>query len=194
MTGVTNDPNILTGIWNVGNTWFFTVVFTAGEETANSDVMYVERGTTSLHISGDPGGGVCIGGFSTGTTTSPKFESRVPAHFYAGVEGVTNYSTDEVKTGGTWIDGKPIYRTTFKIANGAAQTDVQLGRIADFAELVSMNGYTKNVDNVNIYPVNHYRSDTEYHRTRINTYGTVIVNSHSKFDAVVTVEYTKATD
>lgn len=27
------------------------------------------------------------------------------------------YSTDEVKTGATWIDGKPIYRRVFKVTN-----------------------------------------------------------------------------
>lgn len=192
MTGVTNDPNILTGVWGVGNTWFFTVVFTAGEETAVSDVMYVERGTTSMHISGEPGGGVCIGGFSTGTTSDPKFESRVPAHFYAGVEGVTNYSADEVKTGGTWIDGKPIYRRTFTTASGKATTDVTLGTIANLAEVVSTNGYVKYYSTH--FSLSFFRNDTYYHRTVVGSGGNVTVHCCQPFSAVVTVEYTKTTD
>lgn len=192
MTGISNDPNILTGVWNVGNTWFFTAVFATGEEAAVSDVMYVERGTTSMHISGEPGGGVCIGGFSTGTTANPKFESRVPAHFYAGVEGVTNYSTDEVKTGGTWIDGKPIYRRTFTTASGKATTDVTLGTIANLAEVVSTNGYVKYYSTH--FSLSFFRNDTYYHRTMVSSGGNVTVHCCQPFSAVVTVEYTKTTD
>ena len=192
ITGVTNDPNILTGVWNVGNTWFFTVVFATGEEAAISEVMRVERGTTSMHISGEPGGGVCIGGFSTGTTANPKFESRVPAHFYAGVEGVTNYSTAEVKTGGTWIDGKPIYRRTFTTANGKATTDVTLGTIANLAEVVSTNGYVKYYSTH--FSLSFFRNDTYYHRTVVGSGGNVTVHCCQPFSAVVTVEYTKTTD
>ena len=54
--------------------------------------------------------GVAAGMRSTATQSSPKFESAHPIYAYAGIEGVTNYTTEEVKTGGTWIDGKPIYR------------------------------------------------------------------------------------
>lgn len=115
MTGISNDPNILTGVWNVGNTWFFTAVFATGEEAAVSEVMHVERGTTSMHISGEPGGGVCIGGFSTGTTANPKFESRPPARFYSGIDGVTNYFSEEMEIG-RWIDGKPVYRAIGEMA------------------------------------------------------------------------------
>ena len=201
IAGVVDVSDMFSGIWNVGNTWFFKVVFTAGEETAVSDGdIYVERGTTSMHISGYPGGGVCIGGFSTGTTVKtettpgPLFESRVPARFYAGIDadGVTSYSTEEVKTGGTWIDGKPIYRRTFTTASGKATTDVSLGTISNLAEVVSTSGYVKYYSNH--FPLSFYRNDTYYHRTQVSTGGNVMVHCCQPFSAVVTVEYTKTTD
>lgn len=194
MTGVTNDPNILTGVWNVGNTWFFTVVFTAGEETANSDVMYVERGTTSMHISGEPGGGVCIGGFSTGTTANPKFESRVPAHFYAGVEGVTNYSTAEVKTGGTWIDGKPIYRTCLAVNVAAASSAATIATVdAPVETWVSISGIVKSGSGC--YPTTMYASSSVNHRIwGVPGAGGLRYTSSAALQGTLIVEYTKTTD
>lgn len=194
MTGVTNDPNILTGVWNVGNTWFFTVVFTAGEETAASDVMYVERGTTSMHISGEPGGGVCIGGFSTGTTANPKFESRVPAHFYAGVEGVTNYSTAEVKTGGTWIDGKPIYRTCLAVNVAAASSAATIATVdAPVETWVSISGIVKSGSGC--YPTTMYASSSVNHRIwGVPGAGGLRYTSTSALQGTLIVEYTKTTD
>lgn len=193
MTGVTNDPNILTGVWGVGNTWFFTVVFTAGEEMASSGVMYVERGTTSMHISGEPGGGVCIGGFSTGTTASPKFESRVPARFYAGVDGLTNYSTEEVQIG-TWIDGKPIYRKT---VSGSVSTTAgtskaaTIGSIANVAAVVDMYGIVNRSGAW--FPLAMYAADNNHHRASFTSGNVQFTSTHSA-TAYATVEYTKTTD
>lgn len=193
MTGVTNDPNILTGVWGVGNTWFFTVVFTAGEEMASSGVMYVERGTTSMHISGEPGGGVCIGGFSTGTTANPKFESRVPAHFYAGVEGVTNYSTDEVKTGGTWIDGKPIYRKCLVVNAAAASSPATIATVADVENWVSISGLV--TSGSGCYPTTMYASSSINHRIwGVPGAGGLRYTSTSALQGTLVVEYTKTTD
>lgn len=72
--------------------------------------LYVSRAFANVHLSGKPLGGVCFGSFSKSTDTNPLFECQYPAKFFNGIEGVTNYSEDEVFTGGTWIDGKPIYR------------------------------------------------------------------------------------
>lgn len=62
--------------------------------------------------------GVAIGMNSTSDGATPYFE--VSSSYYSrfhgamevlgGIEGVTNYRRGEVATGGTWIDGKPIYR------------------------------------------------------------------------------------
>lgn len=55
-----------------------------------------------------------------------------------------NYSTTEQKTGGTWIDGKPIYKKTFSFTtNGSsASTAVQHG-ISNLDVIVDYNGMLK---------------------------------------------------
>lgn len=91
MTGVNRSTSILTGVWGLGYQWHFAVVFITGDESAIA-TFSVARGSTSLHISGEHGGGVAIGGFSSGTTANPKFESVVPAYFHGGIAKVEDCS------------------------------------------------------------------------------------------------------
>ena len=56
------------------------------------------------------------------------------------VDGSNSYSTNEVKTGGTWIDGKPIYR---KVLTATLQTDEQVLTLTvshQMKSLVSVKG------------------------------------------------------
>lgn len=59
--------------------------------------------------------GVSVGMRGTGDITQKKFEvaNTHKSYFYGGIEGVTSYTAGEVETGGTWIDGSPIYRYTY---------------------------------------------------------------------------------
>lgn len=91
ISGVALNTSILTGVWGLGYTWNFAVVFITGDEVAIATAS-VARGSTSLHISGEPGGGVAVGGFSSGTSATPKFESVVPAYFYGGIAKVEDCS------------------------------------------------------------------------------------------------------
>ena len=104
-----------------------TVTDNAGQQAVGYDT--VPAGMAALSIA--PGKkGVCVGGIAKGTPDDPMFESHFPGVFYSGlhaadtvisdggIQGVTYYSTEEVKTGGLWIDGKPLYRQTFVFAAG----------------------------------------------------------------------------
>ena len=51
------------------------------------------------------------------------------------VDNSNSYSTEEVKTGGTWIDGKPIYR---KVITATLQTDEQILTIEISPQLKSI--------------------------------------------------------
>jgi len=84
--------------------------------------------------------GVGVGMRTTGTEASPKFESAYPAYFYAGINGVTNYSTSEVATGGRWINGKPIYRRMLvqPITKASTYTDYDIG--ADVDMIINFSG------------------------------------------------------
>lgn len=65
--------------------------------------------------------GVAVGMRSTGAADSKLFEvaSDYEACFYGGIRGVNIYSTEEVDTGGRWIDGEKIYAKTI-VKTGAA--------------------------------------------------------------------------
>ena len=84
MNGVALNSTVITGQWDIKSSWYFAAVLIAGNE---SDVATssIARAGGSLHISDQPGGGVCVCGYSTGTTTNPKFESYAPAYFYGGI-------------------------------------------------------------------------------------------------------------
>ena len=58
------------------------------------------------------------------------------------------YSTDEVKTGATWIDGKPIYRRVFKVTNKSISngTLVQGFAKSNFDAIVSIYAFLQGSD------------------------------------------------
>lgn len=115
LTGVTNSSSLITNAFSNGSDWHFLLTF--GDSYEQSQVrISLPRSFANLHLSGCSTGGACFGGFSASTEDNPLLESHYPAKFHAGIEGVTNYSANEVKTGGTWIDGKPIYRAIGELA------------------------------------------------------------------------------
>lgn len=191
ITGVVDSVEVVQNSFSNGIDWYFMLVFGDSWEQDSANAS-LPRAFANLHLSGQPNGGACFGGFSSSTNEEPKLESYYPCYFYGGITGVTNYSTDEVKTGGTWIDNKPIYRRTFKTTNGKATTDVTLGTIANLAEVISTNGYVKYYNNH--FSLSFFRNDTYYHRTMVSSNGNVTVHCCQPFSAVVTVEYTKTTD
>ena len=196
------NTSILTGVWNLGSIWNFAAVFLAGEETAIA-TSSAARGTTSFHISDDPGGGAAIGGFSTGTKENPKFESYVPAHFYAGIEGLSDYSTAEVKTYGKWINGKPIYRRSFVVEGKSISSDAsttEMAVIDNFAEIDTFINITGVIDyNGEIYPITRIYSSSSFFGLWINSSGSIRIRSDTsstvKMERLVcTIEYTKTID
>lgn len=128
LTGVTDSTSLIPGTFSNGSDWYFLLVF--GDTYESTAAAYsIARAFANVHLSGAKTGGVCFGGFGTSTEGDPKLESYFPANFYAGIEGVTNYAAGEVKTGGTWIDGKPIYRSVIEI--GAKTAAIQAVDVSD---------------------------------------------------------------
>ena len=195
ISGVTFDTSILTGVWNLGSIWNFAVIFVMGEESAISTAS-VARGSTSFHISDEPGGGAAVGGYSTGTSANPKFESHVPAHFYAGINGVTNYSTQEVNTGGKWIDGKNIYSRTFTKENFAlpkGENWIDIAPVENYANIrvIDIRGALE-FSGAGIFPLDRYINTTEVHTTYIAKDGNLRLYSYYK-NLALTVLYYHAT-
>ena len=63
---------------------------------------------------------------------------------HAQFSNLANYSTSEIKTGGRWTDGKPIYR---KVINFGALPNADIKRvnhnIANLDKVINIGGYVK---------------------------------------------------
>lgn len=95
---------------------------------------------------------VSFGG-SVGLIGSNDFSSSHPQNkrIYAQrayVDKANSYSTDETLTGGTWIDGKPIYRKVFtgSLVNGNFITNVP-----DVENVINLHGVFSDMDDFNQY-------------------------------------------
>ena len=96
--------------------------------------------------------GAAIGMASTATGDRKKFEvaSDHEAFFNGGVHGVTNYSEAEVATGGTWIDGRPIYRKIFTnsvtiLSGGATWVPTGINSLDTIIHLESYVKYSSSI-------------------------------------------------
>lgn len=103
-----------------------------------------------------------------------------------------NYSTEETPTGGTWIDGKPIYR---KIFTGVVSTSTTtLGVINNLEQVISINGGVLASSGMYI-PLNTNFGDTYKAHVFINLVGnndvTCVSTSNYSGNIIVNVEYTK---
>ena len=111
----------------------------------------------------------------------------------------SSYSTSEVKTNATWIDGKPIYKTTFdfgSLPNNAIK-NVDHG-VANIAQVVKIDGIIsfgsgnwcsiplvyKGVDST-------YNAEFQVSTTQIHC---ATNQDRSNLSAIITFYYTKTTD
>lgn len=114
------------------------------------------------------------------------------------VEAGQSYSTTEQKTGGTWIDGKPIYRLTFADTTGGIWTSSRnlVGTITNLDKMVRVEasavvGATAN------FVTNIQASSTAITGLVDMTNGNVYVdidNISTSYPKTCIVEYTKTTD
>ena len=110
-----------------------------------------------------------------------------------------NYSTDEILTGGTWIDGKPIYR---KVLNGTFESDnTQSQKYIDIdwtiENFIEIKGYAK--DEVQSYPLNYNRPDNgKFLETKRDDLDVIRIGFNnlgtSTYSYFLILEYTKTTD
>lgn len=114
------------------------------------------------------------------------------------VDGSNSYSTDEVKTGGKWIDGKPIYRKTISCGALPNNTTKKVAHgISNLGRVIKTEGYSVGsadssgsfipVPYVSGVPMALYIDTTDIVLQTSGTY-----SNYS--DSYVTIEYTKTTD
>ena len=184
---------LINDIFEKNTDWDVTLWFGDQYENATAAIV-VSRAFANVHLSGASTGGVCFGSFSKSTEGNPLFECYYLARFFGGIHGVNVFSTEEVATGGRWIDGKRIYRKTVSgsvsTTSGTAKTAV-IATIADVAAVVNMFGIVDRGGT--LFPIVLYAGDNNHHRTSYSNGNVQFTSTHSA-TAYVTVEYTKTTD
>lgn len=159
----------ISGTFSAGADWYFTLVFTAGDEVSSPWYGNVPRAQAPIHI-GESNNGVAIGGYSPATANDRRFDVFWPGymhgkvHFMGGVSGFGGYSTDETPTGETWIDGSPIYRKVLEftsITNGS-NNDVPIGAGGVIGTLIRFWGLGYKSDGAYAWNIPHYDSSSSY--------------------------------
>lgn len=209
LNGVVDSPDLIFNSFSNASNWNFMLMF--GDEYENSGLRTgISKAFANVHLSGEPEGGVCFGGFCKKTVDKDgnpeaKFESYYPAYFYGGIVvggGGSDYSLEEQDTGSKWIDGKPIYRAAIA-GSVTASGRIQLPQITPCTEIGTIiniygTAVTPNGDNFMSLPHVNYAGLTYCVGIRAfrNGGGELYVGSQysSGLDYVVIIEYTKLTD
>lgn len=185
-----HDRTLLTALFGAANDYTFVATLT--DQFGSSVVTtYIYKAGGYFNVEKF---GVRVGGRTTGTAQAPKFESDYPAHFYAGIDGVNNYSTAEVQTGGHWIDGKPLYHKVLHVTTKDAIDLSDLG--FDFIRWELAYKFTFGSSAAIQWSTTYYYGSNDYAMLYVN--GTnlnirMCSNIHM-IDCYILLEYTKTTD
>ena len=159
----------ISGTFSAGADWYFTLVFTAGDEVSSPWYGNAPRAQAPIHI-GERNNGVAIGGYSPATASDRRFDVFWPGymhekvHFMGGVSGFGGYSTDETPTGETWIDGSPIYRKVLEftsITNGS-NNDAAINAGGVIGTIIRFWGLGYNTAGAYAWNIPHYDSSSSY--------------------------------
>ena len=105
-----------------------------------------------------------------------------------------SYSTEEVKTGGTWIDGKPIYRKVLSnIITGTTQDIAH--QIANIDSYVNLTPYMVSANDSQLFPS--FNTGSYYFTVFASSKTVLVLQCVSGYIGNlyrVVVEYTKTTD
>ena len=121
-------------------------------------------------------------------TGEATFGSEIEAS--GGIRGVTNYVTPSTLTGGTWIDGKPVYR---RIVQGAVEANTQKSigwaTSGTVGQVIRVDGgiWTGST----FFPLTYYAANGQQIRSYVNKTSAVI-DSTVAGTAYVIIEYIKA--
>lgn len=112
-----------------------------------------------------------------------------------GYEQVASYSTDEVKTGDTWIDGKPIYRIVLNFTTTAGVSNSPT--ISNVSKILSFDGAVRQSSG-NYSSLSYRYNDTDwcmcFWYAAQNCFQFRTGTSYGFGDTTMIVEYTKTTD
>ena len=110
------------------------------------------------------------------------------------VDNSNSYSTEEIKTGGTWIDGKPIYRKVISNVITGTTQDVAHG-IENIDSYVNLTPYMISADNSQIFPS--FNTGSYFFTAFASSKELVTIQCISGYVSNlyrIVIEYTKTTD
>ena len=134
-----------------------------------------------------------------GTADDPAMDVAWPIRAHGGIQGVTIYSEDEQATGGTWIDGRPIYRKTVSGEMTSSNAFIQIGQMpTGYAQVVRMYGTISFGTQTLLIP-NAFYQNLAYMVTPVVDGQTISLALGSGFGSslkryALSIEYTKNTD
>ena len=114
------------------------------------------------------------------------------------ITDLTTYSTEEVKTGEKWVDGKPIYKKVVQVTLSDTNSHATPHNIANVDKIwLTEDGSFLWVDNTSI-PANYYRDSSAYIWAFVSTtnvqYRTNAAGWANNKPMYLTLKYTKTTD
>ena len=186
------DRTILPDAVSASATWWFAVIL---EDSVGRSWMiaYANAATAYFNVEKD---GVAVGMRSSARDGERLFEvdAGYESRFHGGIRGVTDYSLDEVPTGGRWIDGKPLYRRTLEIVVTAAGVNVMSDVLEDLDLVLDYSGVMVS-SNGSQRPINWWYSNSLYVGVyRYVSDNMIAVKAGETGTAYVTILYTKTTD
>lgn len=130
-----SDRSVVTAQIPVDESVEFELVIEDDFSEARLFADAIAASAVPLHIAGN-GHGVGIGMYASGDMNSPALDVGWLARMRGGIEGVTVYSELEQPTGGTWVDGRPVYRRTYLTSFSQSDAFVPLGTLPEDCEQV----------------------------------------------------------
>lgn len=190
-----NDRSIVPSVVPASERRTFTFTLEDFFESVSA-IVSVEKAGAYFNI--EPHG-VGVGMRAQGTADDPAMDVAWPIRAHGGIQGVTIYSEDEQATGGTWIDGRPIYRKTVSGEMTSSNAFIQIGQMpTDYAQVVRMYGTISFGTQTLLIP-NAFYQNLAYMVTPVVDGQTISLALGSGFGSslkryALSIEYTKNTD
>ena len=200
---ISNDRSIITAVVSAAAAVEYTVAVadTAGYNAFQYD--NVTPGRANFALAGSKYG-ASFGCLPKGTEEQPMLESAYPIYAYGGIEGVTNFTEDEVATGGRWIDGKPIYRNIVSIQATAvntwyrSSTAKEINNVDKVIKCDYMTHTSSHMLNASFYYSSSQEARLYIERATVGTNGIQVIywTDYSGYLGTITaiIYYTKTTD
>lgn len=115
------------------------------------------------------------------------------------VDAKNSYSTEETLTGGTWVDGKPIYKKTYSgtlssALGSNAITIIPLANLPSISTLVEMRGFVEQLNNPHMVQTLNDLYTRFYLDFSAGIRGQSNASGPAGSPYAITIEYTKSTD